>query len=158
MRAEISRMFLQVNGDNVVEMLRAFIRVRRQGMAPDQSPPGSDVVAVPKELVTGPGGVIHILFHAAPHSATLKGLFRAHLGRPMVEAVRSLIPRVDATYGIERTAEEVESLTRVFMSLFAGYFTTSLIFDHQPDDDAIVRALLAIMGWTPPAGTGIDAS
>ena len=33
------------------------------------------------------------------------------------------------------------------MSLFVGYFTTSLFFDAPPNDKAIVQAMLAIMGW-----------
>jgi hypothetical protein len=28
-----------------------------------------------------------------------------------------------------------------------GYFTTSLFFGAPPNDDAIVEAMLAIMGW-----------
>ena len=33
------------------------------------------------------------------------------------------------------------------MSLFVGYFMTSIVFDAPIDDDAIVDAMLAIMGW-----------
>ena len=79
------------------------------------------------------------------------GLLRSHLGHPMTAAVREAVPRVDAHFGIERTPEEVDSHVRVFMSLFAGYFTTTLLFDTPPNDDAIVEALIAIMGWVEPS-------
>ena len=131
---------------NIVERLHDLIELRRRGV-------DGAVVSASRETTAGRGGagaVMHILFHAAPHNETFTTAMRVHIGRPMVEGVRELIPRIDASYGIERTPEEVESLVRVFMSLFAGYFTTSLMFDHQPNDDAIVNALLAIMGWAPP--------
>jgi AcrR family transcriptional regulator len=150
---EMGKMFAVVNGENLVEMLHAFISVRRGDADLRERIGAADFDAdLPSGLSSGPGGVIHILFHAAPHNDTLRGLFRAHLGRPMVASVRALIPRVDADYGITRPDGEVESRVRMFMSLFAGYFTTSLVFDEGPDDDAVVDALLAIMGWTPPAG------
>ena len=97
------------------------------------------------------GGVMYVLFHAAPQNDTFIGLLRAHLGRPMVAAVREAVPRIDEHFGIARTPEELEAHLRVFMSLFAGYFTTSLLFDAPPNDDAIVDALVAIMGWEPRA-------
>jgi AcrR family transcriptional regulator len=144
---EMRRGLAAVSRENIVERLNDLIELRRRGVD------GTAVSANPEttEGRGGAGAVMHILFHAAPHNDTFTTAMRVHIGRPMVEGVAELIPRIDASYGIKRTPEEVESLVRVFMSLFAGYFTTQLMFDHQPDDDAIVNALLAIMGWTPPA-------
>jgi len=138
-----------VNGQNVVPTLHAFIEMRRRGASAKKArrqAVAAGSVAHP-ELNDGAGGVMHILFHAAPQNETFIALLRAHLGQPMVEMIRTLIPRVDADFGITRSAEEVEARVRVFMSLFAGYFTTSLMFDAPPNDQAIVDAMLAIMGW-----------
>jgi AcrR family transcriptional regulator len=95
----------------------------------------------------GAGGVLHILFHAAPHNEHFISLLRAHLALPMVEAVRAAVPRVDAGFGITRSAEETNAKVRVFMSLFVGYFSTSVMFDTPPNDVAIADALMCMMGW-----------
>jgi AcrR family transcriptional regulator len=125
MRAGLSTL----SAENVGSMLHALIEMRRGAVTSDT------------------GGVLHVLFHAAPHNSNFIGLLRAHLGQPMIDAVREAIPRVDAGFGIERSAAQVDAQVRVFMSLFAGYFTTNLIFDGPVYDDAVVEALLAIMGW-----------
>jgi AcrR family transcriptional regulator len=147
-----------VTGKNIVPTLYAFIEMRRRGMsgtpAGQHDAPGDPLAGpAPEGLRSGAGGVMHILFHAAPHNEAFIGLLRAHLGQPMAASVRELIPRVDADFGIERSAEEVDARVRVFMSLFAGYFTTSLMFDAPPNDGAIVDAMLAIMGWEPTEQT-----
>jgi AcrR family transcriptional regulator len=122
---------------NIADMLYQLIELRlkqkRQGMR-----------------AGAPGNVMHVLFHAAPHSETFGNLMRLHVGQPLVNEVRELIPRVDAEFGIERSAAELDAKVRVFMSLFAGYFTTSLVFSAPPNDAAIVDAILAIMGWQEP--------
>ena len=150
---EMRKGFSAVNGANVVPSLRELLEMRRRGVdakrAARQAASARGVSMVPAALQAGAGGVMHILFHAAPHNESFIALLRAHLGGPMGDAVRELIPRVDADLGIERSPEEVEARVRVFMSLFAGYFTTSLLFDAPPNDDAIVAAMLAIMGWEP---------
>jgi AcrR family transcriptional regulator len=137
---EMRRGLAAIDSDNIVERLHDLIELRRRGVDGKGEAGGHG----------GAGAVMHILFHAAPHNETFTTAMRTHIGGPMVAGVRQLIPRIDASYGIVRTADEVESLVRVFMSLFAGYFTTQLMFDHQPNDDAIVCALLALMGWTSP--------
>jgi AcrR family transcriptional regulator len=134
---EVREWLAQVNGANIVKTLYALIEFRRAGSLKRKR----------AEIGGGAGDVMHILFHAAPHNEMFINLMRAHIGQPLVDEVRNLVPRVDAEYGIERSAEELESRVRVFMSLFAGYFTTSLVFDAPPNDTAIVDAILAIMGW-----------
>ena len=151
---EMRKGLAAVSRDNIVERLHDLIELRRRGV--DGKAISAGAIGVGSQ--GGAGGVMHILFHAAPHNETFTTALRVHIGRPMVEGVRELIPRIDASYGIERTPAEVESLVRVFMSLFAGYFTTQLMFDHQPNDDAIVCALLAIMGWAPPTAVVSDAT
>ena len=65
----------------------------------------------------------------------------------MMGNIRELVPRIDADFGIERTPDELEAKLRVFMSLFVGYFTTSLFLEWPPNDEAIVESMLIIMGW-----------
>jgi AcrR family transcriptional regulator len=142
---QMTAAFAAVNGADLVPMLHALIEVRRRGFKINPAATGAD--ATDAGDLQSAGNVMHVLFHAAPHNEMFIGLLRAHLGQPMVSAIGELIPRVDAHFGIERTAEECESKVRIFMSLFAGYFTTSMLYSHPPDDDAIIGALLAIMGW-----------
>jgi AcrR family transcriptional regulator len=124
-----------VTGDNVVGSLHRFIEIRRRGFGAMPQPGGTAAEPRSDSGGLGPrvGGVMHVLFHAAPHNETFIGLFRAHLGKPLVQSIRELIPRVDRDFGIKRTAEELDSRVRVFMSLFAGYFTTSLLFDRSEE-------------------------
>lgn len=153
--------FGEINGANIHEKLFELLEIRRRGMKKHRatkaqlavaSGSGSSVMAIAAQ--SGPGGVMHILFHAAPHNEQFITLMREHLSQPMLDCIRELIPRVDADFGIVRTADELESKLRVFISLFLGYFTTSLFFGAAPNDNAIVDAMLAIMGWEPTEKTG----
>lgn len=144
----------EVNGTNVHDKLFELLEIRRRGLKKHRATKAQLAVASGKRgsvmaiaAQSGPGGVMHILFHAAPHNEQCITLMRAHLSEPLLGQVRALIPRVDADFGIVRTAEELDSKVRVFISLFLGYFTTSLFFGAPPIDDAIVDAMLAIMGW-----------
>jgi AcrR family transcriptional regulator len=151
---ELRRGLAQIDGENIGDSLRALVHMRRRGLDANRAARAAaraTVSADAPKLGAGAGGVMHVLFHAAPHNDTFIGLLRAHLGQPMVAAVRDAVPRIDSHFGITRTPAELESHLRVFMSLFAGYFTTSLLFDAPPNDDAIVDALVAIMGWEPQA-------
>jgi len=137
----------KIDGTNVTPMLHLLIETRRSGFRGSDGLSRDVEQGVPSALKGGAGNVIHVLFHAAPHNEAFIKLLRAHLGQPIVMAMRDLIPRVDAHFGIERSPAELESRLRIFMSLFAGYFTTSMLYDASPDDDAVVGAMLAIMGW-----------
>ena len=93
--------------------------------------------------------VMRTIMDAAPHNESMKTTFREHFGKPMADNIRRFVPRVDAFFGIPvRPAEELDARVRAFMSLFIGYFMTSMFFEHQTNDDAIVDAMLAIMGWS----------
>ena len=144
--------FAQIDGHNVRQMLLQIIELRRRGVEAKAAAraaaatTGSSTVMA-RAAQSGSGGVMHILFHAAPHNEHFIQLMREHLSQPMIDEVRATIPRVDAVLGIKRSAEETDGLVRAFMSLFVGYFTTSLFFDAPPNDEAIVQSLLAIMGW-----------
>jgi len=157
---EMRKGLAHIEGADIESTLHRLIEMRRRGLsgkraakaAAEQAAAGDGGAAAQEMAIrSGAGGVMHILFHAAPHNEMFIGLLRSHLGQPMVAAVREAVPRVDAHFGIERTPEEVDSHVRVFMSLFAGYFTTTLLFDTPPNDDAIVEALIAIMGWVEPS-------
>lgn len=92
--------------------------------------------------------IMGTLMNAAPHNEVLRATFREKFGQPMVDNVRRFVICVDAFFGIERGAEALENKVRAFMSLFIGSFMTSMFFNAQ-SDDAIVDAMLAIMGWEP---------
>lgn len=125
------------SADQVASQLRALIETRGEL--------SFDLEAGQANL--GAGGVLHILFHAAPHNDNFIGLLRSHLAEPLVRSVRAAIPRVDVGFGLSRPAEDTDARVRVFMSLFVGYFSTSIIFDAPAEDEAIVTALLGMMGW-----------
>ena len=144
--------FERVDGRNVKPMLYELLEMRRRGVdakrvaAAEAAEAGQSTVMAIAER-SGAGGVMHILFHAAPHNEHFITLMRQHLSGPMMDNVRAMIPRVDAYFGVDRTPEELEARIRLFLSLFVGYFTTSLFFDMPPNDAAIVEAMLAMMGW-----------
>jgi AcrR family transcriptional regulator len=91
--------------------------------------------------------VMHALMLAAPHDPTLRQAFREHIATPMYGNLRTLVPRIDSSLGIRRSAGEVEAKMRAFMSLFIGHLMTSMMFPDASADDAIVNAMLLIMGW-----------
>jgi len=145
--------FDRVDGSTIRENLFELLEMRRRGVGvkhdPNADADTSTIMTAAKK--SGAGGVMHILFHAAPHNEHFITLMRQHLSTPMMVNVGALIPRIDSYFSIERTPEELDGRIRVFMSLFVGYFTTSLFFGAPPNDEAIVSAMLAIMGWETPA-------
>ena len=139
--AQIVRQFAALTAENIEQALTEIIEMRRDIAAKKRA------AAKDENRPLGAGGVLHILFHAAPHNEHFMSLMRAHLAHPMVDAVREAIPRVDAGFGITRPDDEINARVRVFMSLFVGYFSTSIMFDAPPNDAAIVDALMGMMGW-----------
>lgn len=95
-----------------------------------------------------PRNIMKTLMNAAPHNTALRATFREKFGTPMVDNVRDFVGHVDHFLGIERTVEEADARVRSFMSIFVGYHMTSMFFETQ-QDDAIVDAMFAIMGWNP---------
>ena len=91
--------------------------------------------------------VMQTLMDAAPHNEKLRTAFREAFGEPMVRNVASFIRGVDEGFGLVRTPKEFEGRVRAMMSVFIGYFMTSMFFDEPGDDDDIIDAMLAIMGW-----------
>jgi AcrR family transcriptional regulator len=136
---QIVRQFGTLTADNVSASLLEIIELRRDMAEKKRAARGNER--------TGAGSVLHVLFHAAPHNEHFLELMRQHLALPLVQAVHSAIPRVDEGFGITRPDDEVNARVRVFMSLFVGYFSTSIMFDAPPNDAAIVDALLGMMGW-----------
>ena len=104
---------------------------------------------VPHDDSTKP--VMRMLFTAAPHNGAFREVIRAHLSGPMLERLRAFIPRVDAHYGIGRSPEETTASLRIFMSLLVGYVMTGMMLDVPDDDEGVVDAIIAIMGWDAPA-------
>lgn len=112
--------------------LMRLLHVRRQGVSDSKQ-------------------VMRTIMDAAPHNVALKGTFREKFGRPMMDNVTQFIDRVDESFGIERSPAERKGRLRAFMSLFIGYFMTSMFFGEELQDDAIIDAMLAIMDWNEPA-------
>ena len=104
---------------------------------------------VPHDDSTKP--VMRMLFTAAPHNGAFREVIRAHLAGPMLERLRAFIPRVDAHYGITRSPEETTASLRIFMSLLVGYVMTGMMLDVPDDDQGVVDAIVAVMGWDTPA-------
>lgn len=95
----------------------------------------------------GPGDVVRTLVLSTPHQPTLLQAFREHVAKPMFAAMCEFVPRVDEAYGIVRSTAETEARSRAIMSLFVGYFMTSMMLGDAGQDGAIVDAVLAITGW-----------
>jgi len=143
---------IAVAGDHVVERASVMIaaidpaRLRETLLALIMARPGHGTVD------GGVKPVMRMLFTAAPHNAAFREVVREHLAGPMLENLRSFVPRVDAYYGIERTAEDTTAHLRIFMSLLVGYVMTGMMFGAPDDDESVVGAMMAIMGWDAPAG------
>lgn len=122
----------RVQPESLRESLAQLLEARRQ-------PPG--------EQSARP--IIGTLMMAAPHNDAFREDFREHIALPMVARLTELVPRVDAHFGIVRPPEAVPGQVRAFMSLFVGSLMTSMMFDEGrgDQDEAVVDALLAIMGW-----------
>jgi len=133
---EIAGLISEIRPETVREQLFALIE-RRRAITGEGPAAGR----------LGVGSVLPILLHAAPHNDRFVGLLRAHIALPLTAAMREAIPRVDAGFGISRPKAEIDGRVRVFMSVFVGYFSTSVMFDAPPNDEAIVDALLGMMGW-----------
>jgi AcrR family transcriptional regulator len=101
----------------------------------------------PKHSAKG-GGMMGTLIASAPHNHALMETFRERLARPMVGGFHQFVRRVDGFFGIERSPAQLESAVRVFISLFVGYVATSKVLALPDDDDAVVDAILLVMGWT----------
>ena len=116
------------NAENLRESLTQLIRTRRRDASDSRN-------------------IMRTLMETAPHNAALRETFKTQFGGPMVGNIREFIPRVDASFGITRTTDELEGKVRAFMSIFVGYFMTSMFFGSSTSDEAIVDAMLAILGW-----------
>jgi AcrR family transcriptional regulator len=100
---------------------------------------------VPRDEAAKP--VMRTLLTAAPHNAAFREVFKIHVARPMLGKLESFAPRIDAYFDLTRTPDELASHLRAFLSLFVGYFMTGMMLDLPDDDESIVDAMMAIMGW-----------
>jgi len=74
------------------------------------------------------------------------GVLRAGVVFPIIGRVTKVASRVDAYYGIERSAAQRAEAMRAFMSMFVGTVVTSIALGDTPDA-VVVDAMLRIMGW-----------
>jgi AcrR family transcriptional regulator len=124
-------MFDSLGPEDLRASLLGFIDLRRSKL--------------PREEAAKP--VMRTLLTAAPHNAAFREVFKTHVARPMLANLETFVPRIDAFYGISRTPEELASHLRAFLSIFVGYFMTGMMLDLPEDDEGIVDAMMAIMGW-----------
>jgi AcrR family transcriptional regulator len=93
------------------------------------------------------GGMMGTLMASAPHNEALMATFREHVARPMMAGIHEFVPRVDGFFGIERSPAELDGAIRVFLSLFVGYVATSRVLALPDEDEAMVDAMIRVMGW-----------
>jgi len=135
-------------GDRAVAEMRArMAQVRPETVRESLT----ELVASGPHRRGGPGGVAQMLLVATPHQELLLKAFRTHVARPMFESICEFVPRVDGFYGIDRSAVETQARSRAVMSLFVGYFMTSMMLGEAGQDEAVVDAVLATMGWNEPS-------
>lgn len=89
--------------------------------------------------------VIQTILVASAHNPAFLSAYSSSLVEPMVEQLSSVVPEFDAYFHVDSTPEELPGRVRMLMSLFAGYFVMSYVFDAEelPVGDAIMR----LMGW-----------
>jgi AcrR family transcriptional regulator len=134
--AHASAMMRRIGPENLRESLTELVQMRRRATMSSES-------ARP---------VMGTLIMASPHNKAFREVFCAHFSRPMIAEWHLLVPRVDASFGLERSAQDRAKRIRAFMSLFVGYFMTSMLFDAEEDDGALVDAMMAVMGWDGTPG------
>ena len=127
---QTAAMLERMDPSNLRESLAELVAMRRREAGRSSSKP-----------------IIGTLMMAAPHNAAFQETFRIHLARPMVARLEAMVPTVDAALGVDRSGEDVRGRVRAFMSLYVGYFMTSMVMDGPADDRPIVDAMLAVMGW-----------
>jgi AcrR family transcriptional regulator len=138
---------LGLAGDHVVETARARMAdVRPETLR--SSLLGLIARGGPRRGHKKGGMLLGTLIASAPHDEALMEAFRVRLAQPMVASIREFVPRIDAFFGIARSPAELERAVRVFVSLFVGYFATSKTLGLADDDEAILDAILLVMGWT----------
>jgi AcrR family transcriptional regulator len=130
--AGATTLLARIEPDNIRASLKMLIEERRRR--------GADIRPI-----------MHTLMLAAPHNPVLRESFREHVAWPMIASLREVIPRVDAHLNIDAKPEQLDPRIRAFMSLFVGYFMTSMMFEDTSSDDAVVEAMLAVMGWSEAA-------
>jgi AcrR family transcriptional regulator len=126
---QVALMLPRLRPESLRESLRGLIELRRREG-------GTSVQPIMRTLLT-----------AAPHNPAFREAFRMHVAGPMIANLGTFVPRMDAFFGIARTPESQASSLRAFLSLFVGYFITGMMLDLPDDDDAIIDAIIAIMGW-----------
>lgn len=131
-------------GDRVIVVARRrMAEVRRENLRGSLA----ELLAIGPHRRGTPGDIVRTLVLSTPHQPALLEAFRERVARPMLAAMCEFIPHVDESFGILRSAEDIEARSRVILSLFVGYFMTSMMLGGAHQDDAIIDAVLAITDW-----------
>jgi AcrR family transcriptional regulator len=139
-------------GDHIADAAAA----RMQLIRPEEIRESLELIMESRRLKHGEGGsrpVIGLLMMAAPHNGALRQVFQEHILGPMVRELSTILPPVDAYFGITRSMEEASDRVRAFISLFVGSFMTAMMFGDagEESDEATIDAMMAMMGWQAPA-------
>jgi len=126
-RSEVSPILQSATPDRLHEAAQALLSNRR-GAAPAY-------VAVIQTILLG-----------SAHNPAFLGAYRSAIVDPVVERLSATVPAFDAHFGTESDPGELPGRVRLLISLIAGYFVMSYVFDAEelPIGDAIMR----LMGWS----------
>lgn len=135
---------VETAGGRLVSTALAFIEAAD---ATTLRPTLSALIADRRALVRSDSGLVRTLLVSTQHNPPARDVFSRVFIQPMAEGLVSLAARVDASLGIERSAEEARAKARMLINLFVGHVMTSELLGEASDDDALVSAVAALMGW-----------
>lgn len=89
--------------------------------------------------------VIQTILVGSAYNPAFLTAYRSAIVEPMVARLSTFVPAFDAHFGVETAAEELPGRVRMLMSLFAGYFVMSYLFDAE--ELPVGHAVMRLMGW-----------
>lgn len=90
--------------------------------------------------------VIQTILMGSVYNPAFLTAYRTAILDPMVARLSAFVPAFDAHFGVETVAEELQGRVRMLMSLFAGYFVMSYLFDAE--ELPVGTAIMRLMGWS----------
>lgn len=98
-------------------------------------------------LIHSNTGLMRTLMIAAHHNVPAREAMQRTVVRPMADNLREFIKRIDSESGITRSEEDLSTKCRLVMSLLIGHLLTSKFLEQRADEDALVLAMITMMGW-----------
>lgn len=106
----------------------------------------SMIVRDRRDQMTSNAALMRTMMVTAHHNAPAAEAFRRSVSGPMIEVLRDLVERIDASRSIVRDAGETDALVHAMMSLMVGHLMTSQ-FLEVTSDEGIVAVIMKLMGW-----------